>query len=179
MTSLVSCSTYQATGIKGKSATYVVKAGNHEMEGGRVMILKEGKYDFTVTTDESWIWEVPEKNGFSKVTGVGWVQSTVQNTARLVYWINKKGNPEFWAYFYINDISPQMNPDYKKKLIDVEPGKSYTGWVGYSDGFFTVRIGGEQHSVKAKGHGIPYLMNPYIGGTYTIDHDWIVRIKYF
>ena len=152
---LFSCSTYSLTGIKGKSATYIVKAGEHEMEGGRVLLLKNDKFNFTVTTDSSWVWDIPEKNGFSKVTGIGWVDAeTTKHSARLAY-INKANNVhEFWAYFYVVGISPMQNHDYWHKLCDVEIGKSYQGTVGYSNGYYTVRIGDNHYSVKAKYHNV-------------------------
>lgn len=177
--SLISCSKMQLTGISGKTMTYTVKAGKHTINGGRIMILKYGYYDFLVSTNDTWIWDVPENNGFSKVTGIGFIRAEMKNSARLVY-INKSENShEFWAYFYVENVSPQLDETLKKKLIDVEIGKTYKGRVGYENGYFFVEINGEQYSVPAKGHGTPYLMNPYIGGTYTIGHDWIVKIRYY
>lgn len=163
--------------LKG-THTYVVKAGNHEMNGNRVKGIKQNSFSFEITTDSSWVWDVPEKNGFSKVTGVRWIKSTKENSARLVY-INKANDVhEFWSYIYINGVSPQQNKEYKKKLIDVEIGKTYNGKVGHINGHYYVEVGGEYHEIESGGEGASFLNFPYIGGTYTIDHDWIVTITY-
>ncbi len=177
---LVSCSTYSLTGIKGKSATYTVKAGEHKMKDGRVLMLKDNEYNFTLVTDSSWVWDVPEKNGFSKITGIGWTDiETTKHSARLVY-INKANNVhELWSYFYVSGISPMQNHDYWKKLCDVEIGQKYYGTIRYSNGWYSVSVGDNYHSVKASYHKMPYLMNPHIGGTYTIEHDWKVQITYY
>lgn len=163
--------------LKG-THTYVVKVGKHEMKGNRVRGISQNSFSFNVKTDDSWIWDVPEKNGFSKVTGIRWIKSTKENSVRLVYINKPNGVHEFWSYIYINGVSPQENKEYKKKLIDVKIGKTYTGKVGHVDGFYYVEIGGEHHSIEATGEGAAFLNFPYIGGTYTIDHDWTVTITY-
>lgn len=159
--------------------TCVVPAGENPMKGNRFTILKKTYLNFTVQTDSSWVWDIPEKNGYSKVIGVGFQRDNEKNRVSLVY-INRKNNVHQFAFYaYKNGISPQMDKDLKKVLIDVEIGKAYSGKVGYVDGWYYVEVGGVHHSIKASGTGVPYLLNPYIGGTYTIDHDWIVKLKYY
>lgn len=157
--------------------SYTVKAGKHEMKGNRVKPIKQNSFNYVIQTNDSWTWPVPEQNGFSKVTGIRWIIGEVENSARLVYIVKEQG-AEFWAYFYVKGTSPQENKDYKRYLCDVEPGKSYYGSVGNENGYMFVRVDGEQHSVKCSGEGLSFLCFPYIGGRYTISHDWRVKITY-
>lgn len=171
-----SCQTQKLNGTHD----YTVKAGQHEMTGIRVKAIKQNHFVFTVQTNESWKWKVPEKNGFSKVTGIRWILNEgYENSARLVYIVKPGNTYEFWAYMYLKGTSPQEDKTLKKFLCNVEIGKAYSGKVGNVDGFLFVEVAGEHHSVKCSGEGLSFLLFPYIGGTYTIDHDWNVKLTYY
>ena len=164
---------------------YTVKAGDHKMQGNRIVGIKQNSFNFRIYTNQTWIWTPPEKNGFSKVTGIRWIIGEVENSARLVYWNKEAKHPpladkrEFWAYFYLKGTSPQEDKTLKKKLCDVVIGQSYVGFVGNENNHMIVRVNGKQHSVKCTGEGLSFLCFPYIGGTYTIGHDWNVKIEYY
>jgi hypothetical protein len=163
---LISCS-------DTKTIHYKVKAGEHS-SGAKVNILNDDVLSYSFTTDSSWVWEVPEKNGWSKVTGIAW-NSNHQNSVRIVYMrLNDIGLLGY--YYYLNGVSPQQNHVQKGILDTITIGHTYAGRLGYENGFYFVEMLDKHHSMKV-GYPLPELparnlQNLYIGGTYTIGHDW-------
>ena len=53
-----------------RNRDYVVKSGNHFANIGIPTLLIKNTIQFTFTPDSTWIWKTPEKNGWSKVSGI-------------------------------------------------------------------------------------------------------------
>jgi len=161
---LVSCNS--------KTINYTVKAGEH-YSNHLITPLKNDVLHYSFTTDSSWYWETPDKNGWSKVTGIAW-NSNHENRVRIVYMRLNNTIGVLGYYYYINGVSPQQNPIQKGILDTITIGNSYQGRLGYENGYYFITLVGKHHSLKV-GHpdlSLKTLCNLYIGGTYTIPHDW-------
>ena len=163
--------------VNSKTIHYRVKAGEHS-SGVKVNVLKKDVISYSFTTDSSWVWDVPQLNGFSKVTGIAW-NSNHQNSVRVVYMrLDTIGVLAY--YYYLNGVSPQQNHVQKGVLDTIVIGHTYAGRLGWDNGFYFITLNDKQHSMKV---GYPFsdvtvktLQNLYVGGTYTIDHDWTSKV---
>ena len=161
--------------------TYRVKAGKH-YSSYNITKLKKNVINFKFSTDSSWVWDSPDKNGWSKVIGVSY-NGNHQNSVRVVYMRLQDTLGVLGYYYYVRGESPQSNPLYKGILDTIDIGKTYYGTLGYENGFYFVRMGDRHHSLHV-GNPLPslyevFLQKLYIGGTYTINHDWVSTQKYW
>ena len=155
---------------------YVVKAGDHYSTHVPTL-LSSNEIDYSFTTDSTWLWVEPVLNGWSKVLGIAW-NSNHKNSDRIVYM--RSGDVGLLGYYYyVDGISPQDNPLQRGILDTIVIGNTYQGRIGYENGFYFITMNGKHHSMKVdKPKGLKTLANPYIGGTYTIDHDWKTTVKW-
>jgi hypothetical protein len=167
---LASCNYNDKPEPIGNVYEYTVKAGEHYSTHA-VNLLDKDMINFSFTTDSSWVWEVPELNGYSKVVGIAW-GTPHQNSVRVVY--ARRGDIGVLAYYYyINGISPMENNAQWGVMDTIEIGKTYYGRLGWSNGFYYIQLGNKYNSLKVyEKYGVSNLLHPFIGGTYTIDHDW-------
>ncbi len=155
---------------------YTVPAGeNISIPRAQIPLVSAASFSFK--TNNTWRWEKPEPSGFSKIAGIFWFKSHY-TSARLVFDGEKLG-----YYFYVNGVSPMQNPKQMGRLIPVKIPHIYyckTGWendslfIHLSDGNgydTTVRYPSKQPIYPAS------FDQPWVGGQYTIDHNWIVPIK--
>ena len=158
-----------------KTIHYKVKAGNH-YSNHLVTPLKNDVLNYSFTTDSSWVWETPDKNGWSKVIGIAW-NGNHTNSVRVVY-MRSNGIGLIGYYYYLDGISPQQNPVQKGILDTIQIGNTYQGRLGWENGFYFITLNDKHHSLKVgyPDMAIKSLCNLYVGGTYTIDHDWTSTI---
>ncbi len=159
---------------------YVVKAGNHFANFGMPTFLHKNTVQFTFTPDSTWIWKAPAKNGWSKVTGIAW-NDNHHNSVRLVYMRINDSTGVFGYYAYVNGISPMQNYHVQAGIMDtIHIGDTYHGMTGWNAGKYFVRLNGitDSINIRVSPKGIRTLEHPYIGGTYTINHDWHVNLKF-
>ncbi len=162
-----------------KTIKYTVKAGNHYANFTLPLILKTDTIAFEFTPDSTWIWPKPQNNGWSKITGIAWGDNH-ENSVRLVYMMINDSTGVLGYYCYVHGISPQTNRKQKGIMDTVTIGRIYKCITGYKSSKFFVKINDRVKYVSTgKQKGIKTLAHPYIGGRYTINHDWKVTIKYF
>ena len=155
---------------------YTVKAGEHR-SCNKVTFLKNDAISYSFTTDSTWVWQTPLLNGWSKVVGIAW-NSNHKNSVRVVY-MRSNGIGVLGYYYYIDGVSPQDNQLQKGILDTIVIGNTYQGRIGYENGFYFITMNDKHHSIKVdKPKGIKTLANPYIGGRYTIEHDWKTTVKW-
>ena len=149
---------------------YVIKAGNHYSTHGITPLFND-VINYSFTTDSTWVWDVPDKNVLSKVTGIAW-NSNHKNSVRVVY-KRKDSIGVIGYYYYIDWVSPQQNHVQKGVLDTIVIGNTYQGRLGYENGYFFVTLNNKHNSmVGPQPRGVKTIAYPYIGGTYTINHDW-------
>ena len=176
---LIILSVILLTACNSKTINYTVKAGEHYSTKS-VTILDSDVLNYSFTTDSTWYWEVPDKNGWSKVTGMAW-NSNHENSVRVVYMRINDSIGVLGYYYYLNGISPQQIQLQKGILDTITIGNTYQGRLGWENGFYFVTMNGKHHSLKV-GYPLPNfhiktLCNLYVGGTYTIEHDWKSKVK--
>lgn len=156
--------------------TIVVKAGKHYSKQFPKLFWDRDSITFEVEVDESWIYRLPENNGISKIRGISWGNHHKDTSARLGFICGKDGL-ELWAYCYINGVSPQQNSEQKMFLRYIKPGERIRCTI-LKAAHIQFEINGVTKYVhpvgKTKRWG--YELNPYIGGSFTLDHD--VKFKF-
>jgi len=162
-----------------RTIDYTVPAGKH-YSTKKVRLLKSDVLNYSFTTDSTWVWDVPEKNGWSKCTGIAW-NSNHENSVRIVYLRLSDSIGLLGYYYYVKGVSPQQNPAQKGILDTITIGNTYQGRLGWENGFYFITMNGKHNSLKV-GYLLPdirvrTLANLYIGGTYTINHDWKTTVK--
>ena len=181
---LTGCSVFAplTTGLHEKA--FVVKRRSHFSQPYFSSSQAKG-VDFTFTVDSTWIFKAPQKNGWSKIFGIA-KKRVHNNSARLVFQNTTTGHLIVGAYCYVNGISPQDNPDYKTVLDTINPGHKYNCKITTYSNFWKFTFVNTDTwkiihwncvftpplSTKA------VILKPYIGGAYTINHDFQTTISY-
>ena len=153
-----------------ENINYTVPAGEHR-SCNKVTFLQKDVISYSFTTNDTWVWETPQNNGWSKVTGIAW-GSNHKNSVRVVYM--RSGDVGLLGYYYYLDgVSPQENPILKGIMDTIVIGNTYQGRMGWENGYYFITLNGKNYSLKVdQPKGVRNLQHPYIGGTYVIDHDW-------
>ena len=84
-------------------------------------------------------------------------------------------------YAYVDGVSPMKNYGVQAGIIDIFlPRTTYRCKIGWNKGKYFVSLNGKTDSINIKvfPKGLKTLEHPYIGGTYTINHDWHVNLKF-
>jgi hypothetical protein len=122
-------------------------------------------------------------NGWSKVFGIA-EPIGHRNSCRLVF-LCERGRIHLGMYCYVKGISPQQDPALKKDLCLVDPGQDYFCTIRRTRESYTMIIESpsdplmfEQYTMPAARWRIPlrFLLHPYIGGRFTLDHDFHIDI---
>lgn len=157
---------------------YTVKAGSHYNLPKPGVPIPTNLARWSFKTNDTWIWE-QSNDGYSKIGGIYWGSDSHVNSVRLAV-RNYKGNIECAYYIYEHQIAPMQNHNNWGFIMNLEVNKEYNVVTGWKSGEFLVSL---QDTIIE----IPTSWKPdwpalfagnYIGGTYTIDHDWKVPIKF-
>ena len=82
------------------------------------------------------------------------------------------------AYCYVDGLSPQENPLQKGIIDTIQPGKVYHCTISRQNSKYIIEFEDRKWEGPAgKDLDWGYLLNPYVGGEFTFDHDWLVEIK--
>lgn len=169
--------------------TYIVHANEHYST--KEVEAVGNPLKGTIYTDESWWWPVPEKNGWSKVTGIGNAQSEKKEGNRIVYLVKDimyhgiQKTVGLFGWYVCDDgyCEHSTKPDIVLDTIfDFKTKHKFDfeiGFEGYDKAYVIWNKKYKRIKPVTNIHGFKYLNHPYIGGTYTIPHDWIVKIKYY
>jgi len=144
---------------------------------------------FTVETNWTWIFPPPENNGWSKIYGFCNGKEHIEpeeelpqtdafhqnNSARLAFRnisVNNRVVTQLGAYCYNNGVR------HKVYLEDAIIPHKYTCEIEKKPGKYIFRIDNREYEVEGNyNFAMGYILYPYIGGTYTIDHDFICPIE--
>jgi len=158
--------------------TYVVKAGNHSSNGTMKLITGVNEIEFLFRADNSWYYREVPNPGWNKIRGFSEGMHQNQSSARLGYQCLSDSLLVVGAYCYKDGVSPQENPDLKGIIDTIQPGKEYHCIIKREGSRYKFYFEDKYWDCEA-GENINwgYLLNPYIGGNFTLDHDWVVKIK--
>jgi hypothetical protein len=147
---------------------YRVKAGNHKCMHWPERTLFQHSIAFEFKINDTW--DMPYTGGWNKVAGIG-LGNHHNNSCRLAYRCDD-GKKVLGMYVYADGVRHE-------KRIGECPNGTYYCSISQSMGEWHLTIGGETHVLPAgakKDAGM--VLFPYIGGAETINHDWLVPIKF-
>lgn len=161
-----------------KWETYVIKAGSHS--GGEVSTPYVGvdEIEFLFRTNDSWYYPAPVSSGWNKIRGFSHGHHQDNSSARLGYQCLHDTLLVVGGYCYVNGVSPQDNP-FQKGIIDtIASNSEYRCKIVWEDGKYKFFFGDKYwESPAGLNQSWGYKLNPYIGGSFVLDHDWSVDIK--
>jgi hypothetical protein len=161
-----------------KWKSYVVKAGNHSTNDISLPTFNIDKIDFKFKVDSSWYYPAPVNPGWNKIRGFSNGHHQDNSSARLGYQCISDSILVVGAYCYVNGVSPQENTAQKGIIDTIYPGRVYHCLIKRENGKYIFKFENklwEGPAGKAIDWG--YLLNPYVGGEFTFDHDWFAEIK--
>lgn len=168
--SLLSCSS--------RWKSYVIKAGNHSAIDINLPTINVDKIDFKFKADSSWYYPPPPNPGWNKIRGFSNGHYQDNSSARLGYQCFGDSILVVGAYCYVNGVSPQENTAQKGIIDTIYPGKVYHCKISRENGRYIFEFENKVwESPAGKAIDWGYLLNPYIGGEFILDHDWHAEIK--
>jgi hypothetical protein len=158
--------------------TYIVRAGSHSTNDISSPLTNTNKIDFDFKVNPTWYYEEPDNPGWNKIRGFSHGHHQENSSARLGYQCFHDSLLVVGAYCYVNGVSPQENPAQKGIIDTIQPGKVYHCAIILENGKYIFSFEGKTWEGPA-GDDLNwgYLLNPYVGGEFTLDHDWKVEIK--
>ncbi len=158
--------------------SYIIKSGHHSSNEINPIKLDLDRISFDVKVDSSWYYEEPEHPGWNKIRGISHGHHQSNSSARLGYRCRYGNLLEVGAYCYVNGESPQTNQNLKKVMDTVQPGKIYHCEISREHNNYIIRFE-DKTWVGPAGKEINwgYVLNPYIGGEFTLDHEWKTEIR--
>ncbi len=158
--------------------TIVVREGNHSSNDISMMLFDTDEIEFYFKADSSWYYREPASPGWNKIRGLSQGHHQNNSSARLGYQCIDDSILVVGAYCYVDGISPQINTGLKGTIDTIQPGISYHCIIKRENGRYVILFENKSWTCPA-GENLNwgYLLNPYIGGDFTLDHDWVVRIK--
>jgi hypothetical protein len=170
ITSLFSC------GSKWRS--YVVKAGNHSTNDLSLPTMNLDRIEFKFKADSSWYYPAPPNPGWNKIRGFSNGHHQNNSSARLGYQCLSDSVLVVGAYCYVNGVSPQENPAQKGIIDTILPGRVYHCEIKRQNSKYIFDFEDKMWECPAgKAINWGYLLNPYVGGEFILDHDWHIEIK--
>ncbi len=157
---------------------YTIKAGNHSSSKIPKLLGKTSEISFYFTVNDSWYYPKAEHPGWNKIRGFSQGQHQSNSSARLAYQCLDDTLLVVGAYCYVDGVSPQENPEQKGIIDTVQPGHTYFCRILRQDSKYKFYIGDKYWEGPAgKAIDWGYQLNPYIGGEFTLTHDWTTSIK--
>ena len=158
--------------------TIVVSKGNHSSNDMSTMLFNTDEIEFSFMADSSWYYPEPAAPGWNKIRGLSHGHHQNNSSARLGYKCIDNSVLVVGAYCYVDGISPQMNTALKGTIDTIQPGINYHCTIKRENGSYFILFENKAWSCPAgENYNWGYLLNPYIGGDFTLDHDWVVLIK--
>jgi hypothetical protein len=158
--------------------SYIVKAGNHSTIDISLPTINVDQIEFKFKVDSSWYYHTPESPGWNKIRGFSNGHHQDNSSARLGYQCFSDTVLVVGAYCYVNGVSPQENPLQKGIIDTIYPGKVYHCRISRENGKYIFKFEDKLWECPAgKAIDWGYILNPYVGGEFTFDHDWHAEIK--
>lgn len=156
----------------------MVKAGDHSTNDLGSPLLNVDKIGFSFKVNSSWYYPQPESPGWNKIRGISHGQHQENSSSRLGYQCLDDTLLVVGAYCYVDGVSPQENPAQKGIIDTIQPGKVYHCTISRENGKYIIQFEKKRWEGPAgKNLDWGYLLNPYVGGEFTFDHNWVVELK--
>ncbi|GAB4317046.1 MAG: hypothetical protein Kow00127_08730 [Bacteroidales bacterium] len=172
---LVSYSTF--VDLSGTWRHIVIPAGQHSYYPSVRFVYNLKEVEFYFRADSSWYYPEPPRNGWNKLRGFSKGMHHDGSSARLVYTCVNDSVLLVGGYCYVNGVHPN-DADNQQAVIDtIYPGIVYHCRIEDRDGRF--RFYFEDKYWSCPSGDAPewgYMLNPFIGGVFTLDHDWHIDL---
>lgn len=155
-----------------------IKKGNHSYYPSVKFVYNLDGIEFYFKPDSTWYYPEPKRNGWSKLRGFSKGMHHDHGSARLVYKCINDTMLLAGSYCYVNGVHPNAGTDQQATLDTIYPGKIYHCIIKHEDHkfkFYFEDIYWECDSGENPTWG--YMLNPFIGGVFTLNHNWTIEIK--
>ena len=172
---LVSYSTFVDLSNQWNSIT--IPARNHSYYPSVHFDYNLNRIEFYFIPNDSWYYKEPPRNGWNKLRGFSKGLHHDGGSARLVYKCVDDTLLLVGSYCYVNGIHPNNGVGQQAVLDTIQPGKLYHCIIKHEDHkfkFYFDDIYWECDAGECPEWG--YMLNPFIGGVFTLDHDWSIDL---
>jgi hypothetical protein len=169
---------FLATSCSHKWKSYTIKAGDHSKTEISTPFVEVNEIEFLFRTNDSWYYSPPSAPGWNKIRGFSHGHHRDNSSARLGYQCLNDTLLVVGGYCYANGVSPQDNPSQKGIIDTISSNSEYRCRIKWENGkykFYFEDKYWESPGGTYKSWG--YKLNPYIGGSFVLDHDWYTQIK--
>jgi hypothetical protein len=152
-----------------------ISAGNHSYYPSIKFIYKLDEIEFYFKTNDSWYYKEPERNGWNKLRGFSKGMHHESSSARLVYKCVDDTLLVVGSYCYVDGVHPNAGHRQQAILDTLEPNQLYHCIIKHEDKKFKFYFEDKYwECVAGDTPSWGYMLNPFIGGVFTLDHDWSI-----
>ncbi|MCB0821255.1 MAG: hypothetical protein KDC09_01060 [Bacteroidales bacterium] len=157
--------------------TITIPAGKHSYYPSVKFVYNLEEIEFYFKTDSSWYYPEPERNGWSKLRGFSKGMHHDGSSARLVYKCINDTVLLIGGYCYVNGVHPNEADDQQITIDTVQPGEVYHCIIRHDEDKFKFYFEDKYWECRAgDSPSWGYMLNPFIGGVYTLEHDWEIEL---
>ena len=155
--------------------TIEINKGRHSYYPSVKFIYELEEIEFYFKTNDSWYYPEPERNGWSKLRGFSKGLHHDGGSARLVYKCVDDTLLLVGSYCYVNGVHPNDGIAQQATLDTIQPNELYHCRILHQDGKFKFYFEEKYWECDAgETSEWGYMLNPFIGGVFTLGHDWSV-----
>lgn len=157
--------------------TIRIRGGNHSYYPSVQFVRNLDEIEFYFIANESWYYKEPERNGWSKIRGFSKGLHHESGSARLVYKCVGDTLLLIGGYCYVDGVHPNDGVDQQAVIDTIQPGIVYYCRIVHKDDkykFYFEEKYWESNAGNSPAWG--YMLNPFIGGIFTLEHDWTIDI---
>jgi len=157
--------------------TVQIKSGNHSYYPSIKFIYQLDEIEFYIKTNESWFYKEPERNGWNKLRGFSKGMHHDGGSARLVYKCVNDSILLVGSYCYVNGVHPNDGIGQQAILDTIQPNELYHCIIKHEEDKFKFQFEDKYWECDAGDNpSWGYMLNPFIGGVFTLDHDWSIDV---
>jgi hypothetical protein len=154
-----------------------INKGKHSYYPAIEFIYNLEQIEFYFKPNSTWYYKEPERNGWNKVRGFSKGLHHDQGSARLVYKCIDDTVLIIGSYCYVNGIHPDRGNGQQFILDTIFPDKTYHCIIRHEDEKFKFFFEDKYWECPAgENPSWGYMLNPFIGGVFTLEHDWKIEI---
>ncbi len=154
-----------------------IKKGKHSYYPTIQFIYQLDQIEFYFRPNNTWYYKEPVRNGWNKLRGFSKGMHHDQGSARLVYKCVDDTLLLVGSYCYVNGVHPDKGINQQAILDTIYPNKIYHCIIKHEDEKFKFYFEDQYWECPAgKNPSWGYMLNPFIGGVFTLEHDWYIDI---
>ena len=163
--------------LSNRWRTIRINEGKHSYYPSIQFIYNVNEIEFYFKTNESWYYPEPERNGWSKLRGFSKGLHHDGSSARLVYKCVDDTLLLAGAYCYVNGVHPNEGVGQQAVLDTLKANGLYHCRIRQEDNKFKFYFEDNYWECDAgETSNWGYMLNPFIGGVFTLGHDWTIDI---